>query len=213
MHLKGKGFDGSTALHRTDRDLRTIACNVPLFQEFLPRFVLIRVIMVVLLNILYRHRICCHLSESFVNYIALLFNKHGTICLYVGKHEAPLLNIVLQGGGIADFIDLEGFHFELVRPDYVWDTVKYTLSFGEFSAQLTVIGIGSVPCSAESTVDVVQFVWDNVEQFSCTRYSITLLPHTAILTFVHGHSTSLITGVGATVGIIGMVALCADPTT
>ena len=117
MHLKGKGFDGSTALHRTDRDLRTIACNVPLFQEFLPRFVLIRVIMVVLLNILYRHRIYCHLSGSFVTYIAQLFSKHGSICLYVAKHDVPVLNILFQGGGSAEFVDLKGFHLELVRPD------------------------------------------------------------------------------------------------
>jgi len=61
--------------------------------------------------------------------------------------------------------DVEGFHFELVRPDYVWDTVKYTLTYGEFIAQLTVIGIDSVPCGPESNVGFLYFVWDNEEVF------------------------------------------------
>jgi len=176
MPLNGKGFDGSTALLRMDRHLRQIAGNVTRFPEFLPRSVPIREILEVLLNILYKHRLCCQLSGSFVTYITQLFNKHGSICLYIAKHDAPLLNILFQGGGSAEFIDLEGFHLELVRPDYVWDTVKYTLTYGEFSARLNVIGIDSVPCGPESNVDFVHFVWNNVEQLSYTRYSITLLP-------------------------------------
>ena len=95
---------------------------------------------------------------------------------YVAKHDAPPLDILFQGGGNAEFKDLEGFHLELVRPDYVWNTVKYTLTYGEFSARLNVIGIDSVPCGPDSNVDFVHFVWDNVEQFSCTRYSITTSP-------------------------------------
>ena len=78
-----------------------------------------------------------------------IIQKHGSICLYVAKHDAPLLNILFQGGGSAEFIDLEGFHLQLVRPVYVWDTVKYTLKYGEFSVRLNVIGIDSVPCGPE----------------------------------------------------------------
>ena len=105
-----------------------------------------------------------------------IIQKHGSICLYVAKHDAPLLNILFQGGGSAEFIDLEGFHLELVPPDYVWDTVKYTLTYGEFTSRINVMGIDSVPCGSESNVDFVHFVWDNIEQFSYTRYSINILP-------------------------------------
>ena len=59
VRLNGKGFDGSTALLRWDRHLRQIAGNVTRFPEFLPRSVPIRDIMEVLLNILYKHRLCC----------------------------------------------------------------------------------------------------------------------------------------------------------
>jgi len=79
MCLNGKGFDGSTAFLRTDRHLRKIAGNVTRFPEFLPRSVPIRDIMKVLLSILYKHRICCHLMGSFVTYIAQIFNKHGVM--------------------------------------------------------------------------------------------------------------------------------------
>jgi len=51
-----------------------------------------------------------------VTHIAKLFKKHGSICLYVEKHDTPLLNILFQGGGSAEFIDLEGFHLEIVDP-------------------------------------------------------------------------------------------------
>jgi len=56
--------------------------------------------MEVLLNIPYRHRICCHLSGTFVTYIVQLFNKHVRICLYVAKHDTPLLDILFQGGAV-----------------------------------------------------------------------------------------------------------------
>ena len=115
-----------------------------------------------------------------------------------------------QCGGSAEFIDLAGFHFELVRPDYVWDTVEYTLTYGELSARLKIIGIDSVAYGLESNMDLVHFVWYNIEQFSYTRNSITLLPLTTIFTIVLRRSTSLITGVRATVVVIRTVALCAD---
>ena len=176
MRLNGKAFDGSTAHLRTDRDFRTIAGNGPRFPEFLPRAAPIKFLMEILLHILNRNHISCHLSGSFVRYIERVFDKYEIIYLYVAKYDAPLLNILFQGGGSADFVELEGFKLELFRPDYVWDTVRYTLTYGDFMAQLTVIGIDSVPCGRESNVDIVRFVWDNGEQFSCTRYSITLLP-------------------------------------
>ena len=95
----------------------------------------------VLHHVLYKNLICCHLSGIFVSYIAQVFDKHESICLYVAKHDAPILTILFQGGGSADFIDLEGFQLELVRRDFVWVTVRYTLTFGAFVAQITVIGI------------------------------------------------------------------------
>jgi len=117
MRFNGKGFNDSTVRVRTDRHLRKIAGNVTRFPELIPRYVPITDIVEVLLNILYRHRIYCHLSGSFVTYIAQLFSKHGSICLYVAKHDVPVLNILFQGGGSAEFVDLKGFHLELVRPD------------------------------------------------------------------------------------------------
>ena len=100
MRVNGMDFDGSSARVHTDRHLRKIAGNVTRFPEFIPRYVPITDIMEVLLNILYRHRICCHLSGSFVTYIAQLFNKHGSICLYVAKHDVPVLNILFRVGAV-----------------------------------------------------------------------------------------------------------------
>jgi hypothetical protein len=67
------------------------------------------------------------------------------------------------------------------------------------------------PCWTESSVNFVQFVWDNVEQFSCTRHSFTLLPLTTIIALVHKRSNSLMTVVRATGGVIRTVVLCAGP--
>jgi hypothetical protein len=103
MRLNGKGFDGSTAQLLTDRDLSTIAGNGPRFPEFLPRTVPIRSLMEILLHILNRNHICCHLSGSFVSYIERVFDKHESICMYLAKHDAPLLNILFQGGEVQTF--------------------------------------------------------------------------------------------------------------
>ena len=94
---------------------------------------------------------------------------------YMAKKDTPLQKILFQGG-CAEFINLEGFHFHLLESYFVWDMVKYNPTYVEFSVQLNVIGIDSVPCGPESNVDFFSFFWDNVGQFSCTRYSITLLP-------------------------------------
>jgi len=59
---------------------------------------------------------------------------------------------------------------------FILDTVEYTLTHGEFRARLNVIGIDSVTCRTDTNVDFVHFFWENFEQFSCTRYSITPLP-------------------------------------
>ena len=124
---------------------RKIAGNVLRFPVFRPSSVPVRDIMEVLLNILNRHRICCHISGRFLTYIAQIFNKHGTICLYVAKKDTPHQNILFRGGGSAEFIDLEGFHLQILEPDFVWDMVKYTLTYGEFSVEMNVIGNHSVP--------------------------------------------------------------------
>ena len=110
MRLNGKDFDDSTALLRTERDLKTIAGNMPRFPEYPPRAVPIRYVMEVLLHILYRKHICCNHLGIFVSYKARVFNMHESICLYVAKYDAPLLNVMVQSGGSADFINLEGFH-------------------------------------------------------------------------------------------------------
>ena len=147
-----------------------------------------------------------------MTYLAQLFNKHGSISQYLAKHDAPLLNIVFQGGRSAEHTGLKGFQLELFRPDFIWDTLRYTLAYDDFIAQLTVTLIDSVTCVPESNVDFVHFVWDIGDQSSCTRYSITLIPLTTILTPVRGRNTSLFTVVGAMVRVIRTVARCADPT-
>jgi hypothetical protein len=40
-------------------------------------------------------------------------------CLYIAKNDAPLHNILFQGGGIAEFTDLEGFQLQFLEPDFV----------------------------------------------------------------------------------------------
>ena len=182
--------------------------------EFRPPSVPVRDIMEVLLNILYNCHICCHFSGCFVTYIAQIFNKHSSICLYIAKNDTPLQNILFQGGSRKKFIDLEGFQLQLLKPDFVWDMVKYNFTYGEFfSVQLNIFGIDYVLCRPESNVEFVHFVWDNVEQFSCTRPSITLLPLTTILALFQRCSTSFITGVRATGGVIRTVAQCSGPST
>ena len=58
MRLKGKMLNGSDALLRADRRVRSIAGNVTSFPEFHPRSVPAKEIMEVLLHYLYAHNIC-----------------------------------------------------------------------------------------------------------------------------------------------------------
>ena len=79
-----------------------------------------------------------------MTYIAQLFDKHVTRCLHIAKHDASLLSKLFQSGGNSEFYRSGRFQFELVRPNYVWDTGKYTRTYVEFSAQLTFTGIDSL---------------------------------------------------------------------
>jgi hypothetical protein len=45
------------------------------------------------------------------------------------RRLAPLEHSV-PGCSRAECIDLDWFHLQLLEPDFVWDMVKYTLTFG-----------------------------------------------------------------------------------
>jgi len=159
MQLKGKLFNGSNALLHTDRHIRSIAGIVISFPEFQLRSVPVKEIMEVLLLHLYAHNICCHLGGPFGTYMAQIFNSYQIIWLYVALNDSPLQNLLFQVAGEAEYFKLEGFQFTLLEHDVVY-------------------GIDSVdPCRPESNIDFVHFMWDNSENFSFLRHSITLLPH------------------------------------
>jgi len=169
-------FNSSTTLLRTDRQTRTIACNVTRLPEFLSRSVTLKEIMEVLLLHLFRHHICCHLGEAFVTYMFQIFNSYETIRLYVALNDSPLQNLFFYSGGDAEYFRLEGFEFTLLDHDFVNDIMTYDFKHGESCASLIVCVIDSVdPCGPESNVDFVHFVWDNSENFSFLRHFITVL--------------------------------------
>ena len=72
--------------------------------------------------------------------------------------------------------------------------VKYNLTYGELSNEQKSIGNDSVPCGPETNVDFDNFIWDNVEYFSSTRHSITVLlttddiPRNSISRYCHSET-------------------------
>ena len=95
MRLKGKMFNGSNALLRTDRHIRTISGNLTRFSEFQPRSVPVKEIIELLL---FHHHIYCRLGGHFVTYMAQIFNKYETIRLYVALNDSPLQHLLFQLG-------------------------------------------------------------------------------------------------------------------
>ena len=95
---------------------------------------------------------------------------HRTNIQYVRYHKFVyqqkrhvLQNILFQGVGSAEFFNLEGFHFYPLEPDFDWDMLKCNVTCGDFSLELDVIEMDSVPCGPEFSVEFVHFVWDNFE--------------------------------------------------
>ena len=80
-----KVFDGSTALLRPDKLLRTIIGKVTRFPVFRPRSVPEMEIVEVLPLQLLRHNICCHLSVTIAPNLAEIFNSFNSVS--VCRHE------------------------------------------------------------------------------------------------------------------------------
>ena len=153
IHLNAPQWEGFRRLERPPPrgHLRKVAGNVTRFPEFVPRSVFVRDVMEVLLNFLYSHQICCHLSECFVTYIAQIFNKDGSMSVYSQKRRAPSQHTV-PGWGHCGIYRSGRVSITVLRTRFrrIWWS---TTSHGEFSVQLNVIGIDSVPCGLESNVD------------------------------------------------------------
>jgi hypothetical protein len=137
MRLKGKIFNGSTALLRTDRHIRPIAVNVTMFPEFQPRSVPVKEIMEVLLLHVYAHNIFCHLGGCFTTYMAQIFNSYASIRLYVTLNNSPLQNLLFQAAGEAEYFKLEGFEFTLLEHEVENDILIHDLAYDEFNARCT----------------------------------------------------------------------------
>ena len=176
MKLKGKMFNGSDALLRADRRVRSIADNVTRFPEFHPRSVPAKEIMEALLHYLYAQNICCHLGVfSEPTWLRSSTRTIPSGCLSLC--DSPVQNLLFQTVGDAESFTLEGFEFDVLDHQVTDDIVIYDLTYGEFRTRLHVLGIDSVrPCGPESNVDFVHFVWDNRKDLSCLNYAITVLP-------------------------------------
>jgi hypothetical protein len=178
MLVAGRAFDGSTSLLNAYERLTPLAGHTSWFTEFRPAPSFYFHFIERLLIIFFKHHICCHISGSYVTYLAAVTNSFSGVSMYIALWDAPLLNLIFERGGELDTFQVDEFRLMLVHSQSELDIYTYRVSSGDdFSVLLFCFGVdASRICGPRSNVDFVHFMWENFERFNFRKYSLALVP-------------------------------------
>jgi hypothetical protein len=131
MLVGGRPFNGSTSLLNAYERLTLLAGYtefrpIPSFEfDFIER----------LLLIFFKRNICCHISGSYLTYLAGVTNSFRGVSMYLALRDAPLLNLIFQRGGNLDTFPLEEFRFVLIRAhsEFDIDTIVFRAASSAFT--------------------------------------------------------------------------------
>jgi hypothetical protein len=101
MLVGGRPFNGSTSLLNAYKRLTPLAGYTSWFTEFRPIPSLEFDFIERLLLIFFKHNICCHISGSYVTYLAGVTNSFRGLSMYIALRDAPY-NLTFQRGGNLD---------------------------------------------------------------------------------------------------------------
>jgi hypothetical protein len=97
MRITGKVFDCFRKYYETNQLLRRSAGNVDRYVEARPLDVPSRAMLEGFVRLLFLNRVCCFLTDSFVNYIVGNFTSAGAALLFVAKRAHCFIqNVIFQ---------------------------------------------------------------------------------------------------------------------
>ena len=116
---------------------------------------------------LFKHKLCCCLSGTFVTFLVGVFESFRAATLYIALKDTPSESHFSSLPERVKSLHLEGFNFRLLEAQPHLDVFSYILSRGDFHIVLMVFKIDSTtPCGPHSNIDFVHFLWRNFEHFT-----------------------------------------------
>jgi len=127
--------------------------------------------------------ICCALVNAYPAYIAgvlSVFSTGGTrlSLLYIARVDSPILDNIYNK--VPSF-QIGPFTFVLTnseRFDDFNDYFMYAITQGEETVQLLigVVDTATITCGSKSSINLLEFLWDNTLIFAFLKYGIVCVP-------------------------------------
>jgi hypothetical protein len=179
MLMNGKAFDGSTFHYdMNDRLKRWAGRNIDCFTTFNPLIFPNHMMIFRFLNVMYKLKLCCFLTGTFVGYVAGIYDSFDGAILFMALTQNPHISTLFQRHD--DFIThfrLNEFKFELIGFRQGYDVFRYIVSCEDFCMPFLVVGIDITEYTSPlCNVDFVDFCWQNYRRFSFKKYALTILP-------------------------------------
>jgi len=197
MRPRGKCFDGSDSMFRTQQDMVKRAGHAVWLNEFTPAVLEYLAFVNRLMQTLCELDICCVLVNAYPAYIAGVLSVFSTggirlSLLYIARTDSPIVDNIYKN--VPSF-QVGPFTFALsasqdkdINPDYN----VYALIFGEDTVEL-LIGLVDVTdnCGSRSSINLMEFMWESTIIFAFTKYWIVCVPLDSpkVLYLLH-HGTS-----------------------
>jgi hypothetical protein len=142
MLTNGKAFDGSTFHFDTnDRLKRWAGRNIDCFTTFNP-FTFPHHIIFRFLYVIYKLRLCCFLTGTFVGYVAGIYGCFDGAILFVALTQNEHISTLFQRND--DFVThfrLNEFTFELIGFRQGYDVFRYIVRCEDFCMPFLIVGI------------------------------------------------------------------------
>jgi len=199
MRLRGKLFDGSDSLFRTQQELVNRAGHAVWLTEFTPARLDHLGFVNRLLQTFCELDICCALVNAYPAYIAGVLSVYSTgggklSLLYIARVDSPILDNIYNK---EPSFQIRPFTFTLTESERYMDFHDYSvfaITQGDETVRflIGVVDTVTITCGSKSNINFLEFLWDNALIFSFLKYGIVCVPLASpmVLYLQHHSATS-----------------------
>ena len=181
MRLRGRIFDGSNSLFRTQQELVKRAGHAVWLTEFTPARIDHLGFVNRLLHTFCELDICCALVNAYPTYIAGALSVYSTggnvvSLLYIPRTDSPILDNIYSK--VPSF-QIGPFTFSLTALELFAnyrDYAMFAITQGAETVQFLIGVVDSVTCGAKSSINLLEFLWDTRVLFAFQTYGIVCVP-------------------------------------
>ena len=183
MRPRGRCFDGSDSMFRTQQDMMKRAGHAVWLNEFTPTKIDHLGFVNRLLHTFCELDICCALVNAYPSYIAGVISVFSTAgprlsLLYLARVDSPLLDSIYNK---VPFFQIGPFSFILTdneRFENFHDYSVYAITLLEdtVGVLIGVVETSTITCGSKSSINFLEFLWESTIIFAFTKYGIVCVP-------------------------------------